>query len=64
MSRRLPEILQKRRLTTTIFLSVICYNVTMISDKYYNEFFEIGQQKINFSFFELCLPLLFTPQSK
>ena len=23
---------------------------------YYNEFFELGQQKINFSFFELCLP--------
>ena len=23
---------------------------------YYNDFFEIGQQKINFSFFELSLP--------
>ena len=23
---------------------------------YYNEFFELGQQKINFSFFELQLP--------
>jgi len=34
-------------------LSVICYNITMINTKYYNEFFEIGQQKINFSFFEL-----------
>ena len=24
--------------------------------KYYNEFFELGQQKINFKFFELSLP--------
>ena len=42
-------------------LSVTCYNVTMQNNKYYNnkyytEFFELGQQKINFSFFELCLP--------
>ena len=36
--------------------SVTLYNVTMISSKYYNEFFELGQQKINFSFFELHLP--------
>ena len=36
--------------------SVTCYNVTMLNNKYYNEFFELGQQKINFSFFELCLP--------
>ena len=28
----------------------------MLNNKYYNEFFEIGQQKINFSFFELHLP--------
>ena len=28
----------------------------MLNNKYYNEFFEIGQQKINFSFFELSLP--------
>jgi len=28
----------------------------MINDKYYNEFFELGQQKINFKFFELSLP--------
>ena len=28
----------------------------MITKDYYNDFFEIGQQKINFSFFELCLP--------
>ena len=28
----------------------------MINNKYYNEFFEIGQQKMNFSFFELSLP--------
>ena len=37
-------------------LSVTCYNVTMISNKYYNEFFELGQQKINFKFFEWSLP--------
>ena len=28
----------------------------MISNKYYNEFFGLGQQKINFSFYELHLP--------
>ena len=36
--------------------SVTCYNVTMTNHKYYNEFFELGQQKINFKFFELSLP--------
>ena len=36
--------------------SVTCYNVTMLKHDYYNEFFELGQQKINFSFFELSLP--------
>lgn len=36
--------------------SVTCYNVTMLNTKYYNEFFELGQQKINFSFYELSLP--------
>ncbi len=36
--------------------SVTCYNVTMQKQDCYNEFFEIGQQKINFSFFELSLP--------
>lgn len=47
---------RKRWLMTTTFLSVACYNVTMQKQDYYNEFFENGQQKINFSFFELCLP--------
>ena len=28
----------------------------MLKQDYYNEFFELGQQKINFSFFELSLP--------
>ena len=28
----------------------------MRKQDYYNDFFEIGQQKINFSFFELSLP--------
>ena len=37
-------------------LSVPCYNGTMPKQDYYNEFFELGQQKINFSFFELSLP--------
>ena len=37
-------------------LSVTCYNVTMLNTKYYNDFFELGQQKINFSFYELSLP--------
>ncbi len=37
-------------------LSVTCYNVTMqnnnyYNDKYYTEFFELGQQKINFKLF-------------
>lgn len=36
--------------------SVTCYNVTMQKQDYYNEFFELGQQKINFSFYELSLP--------
>lgn len=35
---------------------VTCYNVTMLKQDYYNEFFELGQQKINFSFFELSIP--------
>ena len=28
----------------------------MLTKDYYNDFFEFGQQKINFSFFELSLP--------
>lgn len=36
--------------------SVTCYNVTMQKQDYYNEFFELGQQKINFKFFELSIP--------
>lgn len=35
---------------------VPCYNGTMLTKDYYNDFFELGQQKINFSFFELGLP--------
>jgi len=37
-------------------LSVTCYNVTMEKQDYYNQFFELGQQKINFKFYELSLP--------
>ena len=47
---------KKRWLTTTIFLPVSCYNETMLKQDYYNDFFEFGQQKINFSFYELGLP--------
>ena len=36
--------------------SVTLYNVTMKNQRYYNEFFELGQQKINFNFYELSLP--------
>ncbi len=36
--------------------SVPCYNGTMPKQDYYNEFFDLGQQKINFSFFELHFP--------
>ena len=36
--------------------SVTLYNVTMNRNNYYNEFFELGQQKINFNFYELSLP--------
>ena len=36
--------------------SVTCYNVTMLNTNYYNDFFDFGQQKINFNFFELHLP--------
>lgn len=36
--------------------SVPCYDGTMLKQDYYNEFFELGQQKINFKFYELSLP--------
>ena len=29
--------------------SIPCYNGTMLKQDYYNNFFEIGQQKINFT---------------
>ena len=32
------------------------YNVAMHKHDYYNQFFELGQQKINFKFYELSLP--------
>ena len=47
---------EKRWLTTTIFFPVSCYNETMLKQDYNNDFFEFGQQKINFSFYELGLP--------
>lgn len=39
-----------------IFLSAPCYNGTMLTKDYYNDFFDLRQPKINFSFFELHLP--------
>ena len=36
--------------------SAPCYNGTMLKQDYYNNFFDIGQQKINFRFYELGLP--------
>ena len=36
--------------------SAPCYNGTMLKQDYYNNFFDIGQQKINFSFYKLGLP--------
>ena len=36
--------------------SATCYNVAMHKHDYYNQFFELGQQKINFKFYELSLP--------
>ena len=44
---------RKKMANDNHLFSVTLYNVTMINSKYYNEFFELGQQKINFNFFEL-----------
>ena len=54
--RKLFTKKRKRWLTTTTFFSTPCYNGTMLKQDYYNDFFEIGQLKINFNFFELGLP--------
>ncbi len=54
-----PEIflLKKKKMANDNHLfSVPCYNGTMLTKDYYNDFFELGQQKMNFSFFELSLP--------
>ena len=54
-----PEIYPQKRkkmANDNHLFSVPCYNGTMQKQDYYNEFFEIGQQKINFSFYELSLP--------
>ncbi len=47
---------KKKMADNNHLFSVTCYNVTMLNNKYYNDFFDFGQQKINFSFFELRLP--------
>ncbi len=54
-----PEIylLNRKNMANDNHLSSVpCYNGTMLKQDYYNDFFDIGQQKINFSFFELSLP--------
>ena len=35
---------------------VTLYNVTIMNNTYYNQFFEIGQQEINFNFYQIGLP--------
>ena len=47
---------EKKMAKDNHLFSVTCYNVTMRTSNYYNDFFEIGQQKINFNFYELRLP--------
>ncbi len=57
-----PKIypLKKKKMANNNHLfPVPCYNGTMLKQNYYNDFFDIDQQKINFSFFsffELSLP--------
>ena len=48
---------RKKMANDNHLFSIPCYNGTMLKQDYYNDFFEIGQQKINFSFFELSLPV-------
>lgn len=38
------------------FFSVIVYTITIMNNTYYNEYFEIGQQKINFNLYQIGLP--------
>lgn len=38
------------------FFSVIVYTITTMNNTYYNEYFEIGQQKINFNLYQIGLP--------
>ncbi len=46
-SLNLSEKKEKRWLMTTIFLSVTCYNVTMLTNNYYNDFFlKLGNRKL------------------
>ena len=54
-----PKIFPKKRkkMANDNHLSPVpCYNGTMLKQDYYNDFFEFGQQKINFNFYELALP--------
>ena len=47
---------RKKMVNDYHLFSITCYNVTMLKQDYYSEFFFFFQQKINFSLFELCLP--------
>jgi transposase len=38
------------------FFSVIVYTITIMNNTYYNEYFEIGQQKINLNLYQIGLP--------
>ena len=44
---------RKKMANNNHLFSAPCYNGTMLTKDYYNNFFDIGQQKINFSFYEL-----------
>ena len=48
LSHLSPLDLQERKkmADTTTFSPVPCYNGTMLTNDYYNDFFEIGQQKL------------------
>lgn len=55
-STSLPVIIpikEKKMANDNHLLSDTCYNVAMQKHNCYKEFFELGQQKINFNFYEL-----------
>jgi hypothetical protein len=46
---------EKRQLLDNYLLSVTLYNVTTMNDNNYNEFFQQGQQVINFNLYQIGL---------